>query len=110
MKRLFKETDRFRRRAGEVGLDDEMLMSAQQDILNGLGDVIAGTAGLKKIRCSAQGRGKRGGMRIIFADYPSAGVTYLLWVWPKNQAGNLTSDKKELLRKLKLMINKEVQQ
>ena len=30
------------------------------------GDVIAGTGGLRKIRCAAMGKGKRGGVRAIY--------------------------------------------
>lgn len=61
------------------------------------GVVIPGTGGLRKMRIGLQGRGKRGGGRVIYwyhaPGYPAA----LLWIFAKNAVADLT---KEQYRKL----------
>jgi hypothetical protein len=63
------------------------------------GEEIEGTGGLRKIRWKAQGRGKRGGVRVIYYFYNSDAPLYLLTVYAKNQQEDLSSDEKAILRK-----------
>jgi len=61
------------------------------------GDTIAGTGGLKKIRWSSIGRGKRGGVRTIYLYLSDKEHIHLLTVYAKNEMTDLTnSDKKRL--------------
>ncbi len=63
------------------------------------GAVIQGTGGVRKIRWSGSGRGKRGGSRLIY--YWDCGHTILmLYVYLKNERENLTSDQKKLMKQI----------
>jgi hypothetical protein len=58
------------------------------------GVVIPGTGGLRKLRIALQGRGKRGGGRVVYwyrsGDYPAV----LLFVVAKNEASDLSPDQR----------------
>jgi hypothetical protein len=65
------------------------------------GDVMPGCGGLRKIRWpdSRRGKGKRGGLRIVYLLIKEAQVIVLVDVYDKNEAGNLSPlDKKRLSR------------
>jgi len=70
------------------------------------GDIIAGTGGIRKIRWAAKGKGKRGGVRIIYYWRTARNQIYLMGVYGKNEASDLTSKEKEFLRKLVEVWNK----
>jgi len=61
------------------------------------GDVIRGSGGLRKIRWVAQGRGKRGGIRIIYYLIEEDEI-YLLFAYPKNKQEDLTAEQLKILR------------
>ena len=78
---------------------DEDLRSFQNFLLAtpNAGDVIRGGAGLRKLRWSAQGRGKRGGARVIYYRHVPGDRIYLIY-------GNLKSEQEELTRdQIKMM-------
>ena len=52
--------------------------------------VIRGGAGLRKIRWARPGGGKSGGFRIIYYWAPSESAFYMLYVYAKNEQGDLT--------------------
>jgi hypothetical protein len=52
-------------------------------------DVIPGTSGLRKLRWSRAGMGKRGGARVIYFNQLSDGVIALLMVCTKAEFDNL---------------------
>jgi hypothetical protein len=63
------------------------------------GAVIPGSGGLRKIRVACQGKGKRGGARIIYYLITRKGVILLLFAYPKNVQDDLgASQLKELRR------------
>ena len=53
--------------------------------------VIPGSGGLRKIRWAAEGRGKRGGVRIIYFWEKTKATCYMLFLYRKNQQGDLTA-------------------
>jgi hypothetical protein len=64
------------------------------------GAVIPGSGGLRKVRWGVEGRGKRGGLRLIyFWDKPSA-TYYMLFLYRKNEQGDLTRAQIRLLGRL----------
>ena len=63
------------------------------------GKVIPGSGGLRKLRWSAEGRGKRGGLRVIYYWF-TQGRILLLFVYPKNVQGNLTATQLKQLKKI----------
>ncbi len=83
------------------GVTDDALRETELAILRKAGSTIAGTGGLKKIRCRSRDRGKRGSVRIISADYPHAGRTYMLAAFGKNEKDNLSRGECRALFKLK---------
>lgn len=62
------------------------------------GDPIIGSSGIRKIRISLRGKGKRGGARIIyyFTDNNNAMVLFMM-MYSKSDQENLTSDQEKLL-------------
>jgi hypothetical protein len=53
------------------------------------GDVIPGSGGLRKLRIALEGRGKRGGGRVIYWFHSAGYPAVLLWVLAKNAASDL---------------------
>ncbi len=47
------------------------------------GDLILGSGGLRKLRWKVEGRGKRGGARIIYYFADARGHIFLLDIYPK---------------------------
>jgi hypothetical protein len=54
------------------------------------GVVIPGAGGLRKVRWARAGSGKRGGLRVVYYWAPGERVFYLLYVYSKNEQGDLT--------------------
>jgi len=48
------------------------------------GDVIPGTGGARKVRWTAKGRGKRGGIRVIYFNEADTGTLILALLYAKN--------------------------
>ncbi len=63
------------------------------------GDVIPGASPLRKLRWGdkRRGMGKRGGLRVIYIHIPDLGVLFLLDVYGKDEADNLSNDEKQEL-------------
>ena len=55
------------------------------------GVVIKGTSGLRKMRIPLQGRGKRGGGRVVYWYHSQGYPAVLLTVFAKNEADDLTA-------------------
>lgn len=64
------------------------------------GDVIQETGGVRKLRWSVQGRGKRGGVRVIYYFHSEVLPIFLLTVYAKNQKSNLTKAERHEFKKL----------
>jgi hypothetical protein len=64
-----------------------------------VGDEIPGTGGVRKMRWTRPGMGKRGGARIIYYFYDETAPIYLLWAYAKNQQGDLKPSEKEAVTK-----------
>ena len=64
---VFVEFPNFTKRVTEL-LDDKDYRRLQAALIAEpeLGDLVRGTGGLRKARWSAKGRGKRGGVRVIY--------------------------------------------
>ncbi len=54
------------------------------------GDLMQGTGGIRKLRWARGGRGKSGGVRVIYYFYSEAVPLYLLTVFGKNERANLS--------------------
>ena len=64
------------------------------------GDLIPGSGGLRKLRWRMMGKGKRGGLRIIYNwDVPDESF-FMLAVYKKSQKEDLTQQQLRILRGL----------
>lgn len=50
------------------------------------GDVVSGTGGVRKLRWAMPGRGKRGGLRVIYYWKQSEHEIWMLTIYAKNEA------------------------
>jgi hypothetical protein len=64
------------------------------------GDVIPETGGVRKIRWSVEGAGKRGGARVIYFYHDAGRPLYLLMVYAKARKEDLSGDEKRTVRSL----------
>ncbi|VAW69285.1 mRNA interferase YafQ [hydrothermal vent metagenome] len=64
------------------------------------GNIISGSGGLRKIRWKAEGRGKRGGIRVIYYWYVPGEQIYMLLAYAKNQQTDLSPEQKQVLKQL----------
>jgi hypothetical protein len=64
------------------------------------GAVIRGSGGLRKLRWGVAGRGKGGGVRLIYYWEPADELFYMLYVYPKNVQDDLTPSQVRTLRRL----------
>ena len=65
-----------------------------------LGPVIPHSGGLRKVRWAGSGRGKRGGVRVIYYWHAADQTFYMLLVYPKNVQDDLTPAQLKTLRRL----------
>jgi hypothetical protein len=64
------------------------------------GDVIPDTGGVRKVRWTRAGGGKRGGARVIYFYHDAGRPLYLLMVYAKAQREDMTPDEKRMVRAL----------
>jgi mRNA-degrading endonuclease RelE of RelBE toxin-antitoxin system len=89
----FVETPVFSRRLqGLLSDDDYRALQLALVFRPEQGVLIPGTGGLRKLRWSLRGKGKRGGLRVIYYWKSAEEVIYLLFLYSKNQQGDLTPD------------------
>ena len=71
-----------------------------------IGDLITGTNGVRKMRLGFEGRGKRGGVRVIYYYWQEGGEVYMIYAYVKNQKKDLTPEEKKAASYLVLMIQR----
>lgn len=98
---LIVETPIFTKRLREV-LDDDQYRLLQISLTASpdAGQVIRGSGGLRKLRWSGSGRGKRGGARLIYRWFPEYDKLLMVFVFLKNEREDLTAQQVRLLRGL----------
>lgn len=101
---LFIESTEFTAMVKPYFRDDEsyaelqVFLIAQPDA----GPVIAGAGPLRKLRWkdARRGKSKRGGLRIVYIHIPDARVLFMLDVYDKDEADDLTVGEKRELKTL----------
>lgn len=84
------ETPVFQRYAKEVWTDEELELFKIWLANNPLaGEVIPGTGGMRKVRWSRAGMGKRGGARVVYYNKLANGTIALFIVYAKAKFDNL---------------------
>jgi hypothetical protein len=64
------------------------------------GNVIPGGGGIRKLRWAGSGRGKRGGLRVIYYWQTAGDEIWMLLAYPKNERDDLSRDELILLKRL----------
>src|SRR6185312_7207549 len=64
------------------------------------GEEIKGTGGIRKLRWGGKGKGKRGGLRVIYYFYNESAPLFLLTAYGKSTQEDLTPQQKKQLTKL----------
>lgn len=94
------ETESFIRQAAALWSDQELEALKSHVALNPLdGDEIPGTGGVRKLRWSRAGMGKRGGARVIYYYYDPLAPIYLLWAYAKAKQEDLSPAEKAAVTK-----------
>lgn len=65
------------------------------------GDVMPGTGGFRKLRWGdpRRGKGRRGGLRVIYYHLEAGGQIWLITVYDKDEIDDLSPAEKRLLKK-----------
>lgn len=83
-------------------LDDEAFKRLQNALIANpsIGVVIPGTGGLRKMRFADQvrGKGKRGGLRVIYFYKSSDDQIWFFTIYDKDESDDLTPDQRKLLK------------
>jgi len=108
----FVETDAFTSRIKRYGLES-VLRDLQVELVEKpeRGDLDTGTGGLRKIRMAdpARSKGKRGGVRVHYLWLPHRRRIYLIFAYGKDEQESLTSDQKDVLKKVVQRIRREAE-
>ena len=81
-------------------LSDDEYSALQREVMTNpeAGDVIRGSGGVRKLRWGVAGRGKRGGLRIIYYLRTRQGEVWMLTLYAKNEAESIPG---HVLKKIK---------
>jgi hypothetical protein len=103
MKAVFVELPPFERLRTSY-LDDESYFALQNELMQNplSGDVIEGAGGLRKLRRPdpRRGKGKRGGLRVIYYWWLDGEQFWLFTVYDKDQADDLTPEQRVAVKRL----------
>jgi hypothetical protein len=95
----FVETKLFTELVSDYFTDDEYAALQNAIVANPeAGDVIRGSGGVRKLRWGVSGRGKRGGVRIIYYLRLRQGLVWMLTMYAKNEADSIPGP---VLKKIK---------
>jgi hypothetical protein len=97
----FIETSIFTQQVTALLSDEEysqlqIALSAHPD----MGVIIPHSGGLRKVRWSMIGRGKRGGVRAIYYWVVANDKILMLFMYPKNEKDDLTPQQLKVLREI----------
>jgi hypothetical protein len=108
VKAVFIELPAFERHRDEY-LDDAAFSALQRELMRdpAMGDLIRGAGGLRKMRFTdkRRGKGKRGGLRVIYYWWDAGTRFWLFTLYDKDEMDDLTAQQR---KDLKAMIKSEV--
>jgi mRNA-degrading endonuclease RelE of RelBE toxin-antitoxin system len=96
---VFVETAVFTRRVQEH-LNDDHYAALQSFLAEhpDAGKIIKHSGGIRKLRWAGSGRGKRGGLRVIYYWWMAKDRISMLTVYAKNERDDLTAEQLKQLR------------
>ena len=83
-------------------MSDDEYKDLQEALVNRpeRGALIKNSGGLRKVRWALEGRGKSGGVRVIYYWMAEYDQLYMLFAFPKNMQGNLTDVQTKKLKQM----------
>lgn len=95
------ETSIFTRQVRDL-LSDEEYRELQIALVKrpDAGSTIKGSGGLRKVRWAGKGRGKRGGVRVIYYWAVTPDPLLMLLIYSKSERDDLTLDQLKTLRRI----------
>jgi len=101
------ETTAFIRQAAHIWSDEERSEFVDFIARNPeAGDVIPHSGGVRKVRWSRAGSGKRGGTRVIYFYHTGDMPLYLLLIYAKAQQENLSPEEKRTVQAIAGMLKR----
>lgn len=101
MRAIFVELPAFARNR-EDSLGDAGFRRLQKTLMTNpvAGDVMEGTGGLRKLRFgdARRGKGRRGGLRVIYFWWEAGSEFWLFTLFDKGEASDLTPEQRKRLR------------
>ena len=92
------ETEQFQRKVRRLLSNDEKIeLIAYLSMQPNAGVIIQGTGGIRKLRWARGGRGKSGGVRVIYYFHSPEMPLYLLTLFARNERTNISMDEKNML-------------
>jgi len=89
------ETSAFARRAEKLlSVDEHEELIFHLALHPESGDEIPGTGGVRKVRFAAKGKGKSGGVRVIYYFFDEENPLYAIFLYGKNEQADLSSEQK----------------
>ena len=104
---VFVETSLFSKLLGDYLRDDEYRL-LQNHLIEypNAGDVIRGSGGVRKVRWASGGKGKSGGVRVIYYRAKADEQTFFLTLYGKGEKENLSAaDLKRVVKLLEELTN-----
>jgi mRNA-degrading endonuclease RelE of RelBE toxin-antitoxin system len=99
------ETPVFARRAAALLTEEERKQLIDFLAANPYaGDEIVGTGGVRKVRFAAKGKGKSGGVRVIYYTIDESIPLFALLIYGKGEQADLTSEQRERVAELAKVI------
>lgn len=84
-------------------LDEEEFRALQDSLMASPegGDLIQGAGGLRKVRFTnkRRGKGKRGGLRVVYFWWESGAQFWLFTLFEKSEVSDLSNDQRETLKR-----------
>ena len=98
---IFVETKAFTRQALSL-LSDDDYRKLQEHLVEhpDAGPIIKGTGGIRKLRWAGEGKGKSGGVRVIYYWALAKERILLLFMYPKTEKDDLSSGERKVLRRI----------
>lgn len=99
------ETPEFLSAARKLMSDEERILLVDYLAYNPMaGDLVPGTGGVRKLRWGLEGRGKRGGARVIYFHHDAGMPLFALTAFAKNERADLSQQDRNDFRQLTTLL------